>query len=200
MLRKLLLQLYLSMKGATNRADVLDRALLRPGRFDRKITVNLPNQPDREEILKIHARDKKVNKDIDFKGLASSTIWFSWADLWNIMNEAAIITARYNEKEISTPRIQQAFERIVMGLQKKSLVMNEQERKITAYHEVWHALLGKLLPNSDPVHKISITPRGWALWVTWFMPEKDAILTSKAKFLDELSVLYGWRAAEELPA
>ena len=184
--------------GATNRADVLDRALLRPGRFDRKITVNLPNQPDREEILKIHARDKKVKKDIDFKALASSTIGFSGADLGNIMNEAAIITARYDEKEISTPRIQQAFERIVMGLQKKSLVMNEQERKITAYHEVWHALLWKLLPNSDPVHKISITPRGWALWVTWFMPEKDSILTSKAKFLDELSVLYGWRAAEEI--
>ncbi len=184
--------------GATNRADVLDRALLRPGRFDRKITVNLPNQPDREEILKVHVRDKKVKKDVDFKALASSTIGFSGADLGNIMNEAAIITARYSEKEISSPRIQEAFERIVMGLQKKSLVMNEQERKITSYHEVGHALLGKLLPNSDPVHKISITPRGGALWVTWFMPEKDAVLTSKAKFLDELSVLYGWRAAEEI--
>lgn len=184
--------------GATNRADVLDKALLRPGRFDRKITVNLPNQPDREEILKVHVRDKKVKKDVDFKALASSTIGFSGADLWNIMNEAAIITARHSEKEISSTRIQEAFERIVMGLQKKSLVMNEQERKITSYHEVGHALLGKMLPNSDPVHKISITPRGWALGVTWFMPEKDAILTSKAKFLDELSVLYGGRAAEEI--
>jgi cell division protease FtsH len=149
--------------GATNRADVLDKALLRPGRFDRKITVNLPNQPDREEILKVHVRDKKVKKDVDFKALASSTIGFSGADLGNIMNEAAIITARHSEKEISSPRIQEAFERIVMGLQKKSLVMNEEERKITSYHEVGHALLGKLLPNSDPVHKISITPRGGAL-------------------------------------
>ncbi len=184
--------------GATNRADVLDKALLRPGRFDRKITVNLPNQPDREKILEVHARGKKIDKDVDFKALASSTIGFSWADLGNIMNEAAIISARYGEKVISSKRIQEAFERIVMGLQKKSLVMNEQERKITSYHEVWHALLGKILPNSDPVHKISITPRGWALGVTWFMPEKDAILTSKAKFLDELSVLYGGRAAEEI--
>jgi len=184
--------------GATNRADVLDKALLRPGRFDRKITVNLPNQPDREEILKVHVRDKKVKKDVDFKALASSTIGFSGADLGNIMNEAAIISARHSEKEISSPRIQEAFERIVMGLQKKSLVMNEEERKITSYHEVGHALLGKLLPNSDPVHKISITPRGGALGVTWFMPEKDAVLTSKAKFLDELSVLYGGRAAEEI--
>ncbi len=183
---------------ATNRADVLDKALLRPGRFDRKITVNLPNQADREEILKIHAREKKMDKDVDFKALASSTVGFSGADLGNIMNEAAIISARYNEKIISGARIQEAFERIVMGLRKKSLVMNEQEKKTTAYHEVGHALVGKMLPNTDPVHKISITPRGGALWVTWFMPEKDEILTSKAKFLDELSTLYGGRASEEI--
>lgn len=184
--------------GATNRADVLDKALLRPGRFDRKITVNLPNQADREEILKIHARDKKIDVDVNFKWLAGSTVGFSGADLYNIMNEAAIITARYNEKSISSKRIQEAFERIVMGLRNKSLVMNEKEREITAFHEVWHALLGKMLPHSDPVHKISITPRGGALWVTWFMPEKDEILTSKIKFLDELSVLFGGRAAEEI--
>jgi cell division protease FtsH len=184
--------------GATNRSDVLDQALLRPGRFDRKITVNLPNQSDREKILEVHAKNKKVEKDIDFKALASSTVGFSGADLGNVLNEAAIITARYNEKEITKPRLQQAFERIVMGLSKKSLVMNEQERKITSYHEVGHALLGKLCIHSDPVHKISITPRGWALGVTWFMPERDAVLTSKAKFLDELCVLYGGRASEEI--
>ena len=184
--------------GATNRSDVLDKALLRPGRFDRKITVNLPNQTDREKILRVHARNKKIEKDIDFKALASSTVGFSGADLWNIINEAAIISARYNEKLIWQERLQQAFERIVMGLQKKSLVMNEEERKITAYHEVWHALLGKLCTHSDPVHKVSITPRGGALWVTWFMPERDSVLTSKAKFLDELCVLYGWRASEEI--
>lgn len=184
--------------AATNRSDVLDKALLRPGRFDRKITVNLPNQADREQILAVHAKNKKIAKDVDFKYLASSTVGFSGADLGNILNEAAIITARYNEKEITQIRLQQAFERIVMGLQKKSLVMNEQERKITAYHEVGHALLGKLCTHSDPVHKISITPRGGALGVTWFMPEKDQILTSKAKFLDELCVLYGGRASEEI--
>ena len=184
--------------GATNRADVLDKALLRPGRFDRKITVNLPNQADREQILIVHGKNKKLADDVDFKALAASTVGFSGADLWNIINEAAIISARYNEKVINAKRLQEAFERIVMGLHKKSLVMNEQERKITAYHEVGHALLGKILPNSDPVHKISITPRGGALGVTWFMPEKDAVLTSKAKFLDELSVLYGGRAAEEI--
>ncbi len=184
--------------GATNRSDVLDKALLRPGRFDRKITVNLPNQSDREKILEVHAKNKKVEKDIDFKALASSTVWFSGADLGNVLNEAAIITARYSEKAISKMRLQQAFERIVMGLSKKSLVMNDQERKITSYHEVGHALLGKLCLHSDPVHKISITPRGGALWVTWFMPERDAVLTSKAKFLDELCVLYGGRASEEI--
>ncbi len=184
--------------GATNRSDVLDKALLRPGRFDRKITVNLPNQSDREKILEVHAKNKKIEKDVDFKALASSTVGFSGADLGNVLNEAAIITARYSEKKITPNRLQQAFERIVMGLQKKSLVMNEQERKITAYHEVWHGLLWKLLPHSDPVHKISITPRGGALGVTWFMPERDAILTSKAKFLDELCVLYGGRASEEI--
>jgi len=184
--------------AATNRSDVLDKALLRPGRFDRKITVNLPNQADREKILHVHAKNKKVEKDVDFKALASSTVWFSGADLGNVLNEAAIISARYGEKNITSPRLQQAFERIVMGLSKKSLVMNEQERKITSYHEVGHALLGKLCEHSDPVHKISITPRGWALGVTWFMPERDAILTSKAKFLDELCVLYGGRASEEI--
>ncbi len=183
---------------ATNRADVLDKALLRPWRFDRKITVNLPNQSDREKILEVHAKNKKIDTSADFKALASSTVWFSGADLWNVINEAAIISARYNEKKIGWLRLQQAFERIVMGLEKKSLVMNKQERKITAYHEVWHALLGKLCEHSDPVHKVSITPRWGALGVTWFMPERDAVLTSKAKFLDELCVLYGGRASEEI--
>lgn len=184
--------------AATNRADVLDKALLRPGRFDRKITVNLPNQADRLEILKVHARNKKVEDDVDFSALAASTVGFSGADLGNVLNEAAIISARYNETKITSKHLQTAFERIVMGLQKKSLVMNDEERKITAYHEVGHALLWKLCTYSDPVHKVSITPRGGALGVTWFMPERDAILTSKAKFLDELCVLFGGRASEEI--
>lgn len=183
---------------ATNRADVLDRALLRPGRFDRKITVNLPNLTDREQILKIHAKNKILEKDIDFRSLASSTVGFSWADLWNLMNESAIITARYDEKIISNKRITEAFERIVMWLRKKSMVMNENEKEITAYHEVGHAIVWKLLPNTDPVHKVSIISRWWALWVTWFLPERDTLLISKAKYLDELATLYWWRAAEEI--
>ena len=183
---------------ATNRADVLDKALLRPGRFDRKITVNLPNLSDREAILKVHSRNKKVADDVDFKSLASQTVWFSWADLGNLLNEAAIITARKNEKIITNKNITEAFERIVMGLRKKSQVMNEKEKEITAYHEVWHALVGKLLPNTDPVHKVSIVSRWWALWVTWFLPERDELLVSKSKYLDELATLYGWRVAEEV--
>lgn len=183
---------------ATNRADVLDKALLRPGRFDRKITVRLPNLNDREWILKVHTDWKKIDSDVDLRSLASSTVGFSWADLWNLINEAAIITARFDEKIITNKRVQEAFERLVMWLRKKSLVMNEQERRITAYHEIGHALVWKMLPNTDPVHKISITPRWWALWVTWFMPERDEVLTSKAKFLDELATLFWWRWAEEI--
>lgn len=183
---------------ATNRVDVLDKALLRPGRFDRKITVNLPNLSDREEILKIHASTRKVAENINFKDLASKTVWFSGADLGNLINESAIIAARYDEKEITIKRIDEAFERLVMWLRKKSQVMNDLERKITSYHEVWHAIVWKLLPNPDPVHKVSIVSRGWALWVTWFLPERDELLVSKAKYLDELAVLYGWRAAEEI--
>lgn len=183
---------------ATNRSDVLDKALLRPGRFDRKITVNLPNLSDREQILQIHAKNKKVEPELDYKSLASKTVGFSGADLGNLMNEAAIITARNNEKQISSNRITEAFERLVMGLRKKSQVMNDHERELTAYHEVGHALVGKLLPNTDPVHKISIVSRGWALGVTWFLPERDALLVSKAKYLDELATLFGWRAAEEI--
>ncbi|MDP2090522.1 MAG: ATP-dependent zinc metalloprotease FtsH [Candidatus Gracilibacteria bacterium] len=184
--------------GATNRADVLDKALLRPGRFDRKITVNLPNLNDRESILKIHASTRKVENYIDFKSLASKTVGFAGADLGNLINEAAILSARNDEKTISEKRINEAFERIVMGLRKKSQVMNEIEKKITAYHEVGHALVGKLLPNTDPVHKVSIVSRGGALGVTWFLPERDTLLVSKAKYIDELATLYGGRAAEEI--
>lgn len=184
--------------GATNRADVLDKALLRPGRFDRKITVNLPNLSDREQILKIHASNKKVEDDVNYKSLASKTVGFSGADLGNLINEAAIITARNNEEKISNNRITEAFERLVMWLRKKSQVMNEHEKKVTAYHEVGHALVGKLLPHTDPVHKVSIISRGWALGVTWFLPERDALLVSKAKYLDELATLFWWRVAEEV--
>lgn len=184
--------------AATNRADVLDKALLRPGRFDRKVTINLPNLEDREKILHVHSKNKPLAKDVDYKVLASQTVWFSGADLWNLINEAAIITARKNLKEITQAIITEAFEKIVMGLTKKSQVMTPEEKKITAYHEVGHALVGKLLPNTDPVHKVSIISRGGALWVTWFLPERDRLLVSKAKYLDELATLYWWRVAEEV--
>lgn len=184
--------------AATNRADVLDKALLRPGRFDRKVTINLPNLEDREKILQVHSNWKPISKEVDFKVIASQTVWFSWADLWNLINEAAIITARKNLKEITKEIITEAFEKIVMWLTKKSQVMTQEEKKITAYHEVWHALVWKLLPNTDPVHKVSIISRWWALWVTWFLPERDRLLVSKAKYLDELATLYGWRVAEEV--
>ncbi len=183
---------------ATNRSDVLDKALLRPGRFDRKITVNLPNLADREQILKIHATTRKVEDNIDYKSIASKTVWFSGADLWNLINESAIISARNDEKTVSEKRITEAFERLVMWLRKKSQVMNSFEKELTAYHEVWHAIVWKMLPNTDPVHKVSIVSRGWALWVTWFLPERDALLVSKDKFLDELATLYWGRAAEEI--
>jgi cell division protease FtsH len=184
--------------AATNRADVLDKALLRPGRFDRKVTINLPNLEDREKILLVHSKNKPLAKDVNYKSLASQTVWFSGADLGNLINEAAIITARKNLKEITNEIITEAFEKIVMGLTKKSQVMNDEEKKITAYHEVWHALVGKLLPHTDPVHKVSIISRGWALWVTWFLPERDRLLVSKAKYLDELATLYWGRVAEEI--
>ncbi len=184
--------------AATNRADVLDKALLRPGRFDRKVTINLPNLEDREKILQVHSKNKPLAKDVNYKSLASQTVWFSGADLGNLINEAAIITARKNLKEITNEIITEAFEKIVMGLTKKSQVMNDEEKKITAYHEVWHALVGKLLPHTDPVHKVSIISRGWALWVTWFLPERDRLLVSKAKYLDELATLYWGRVAEEI--
>lgn len=183
---------------ATNRSDVLDKALLRPGRFDRKITVNLPNLADREQILKIHATTRKVEENIDYKSIASKTVWFSGADLGNLINESAIISARNDEKVVSEKRITEAFERLVMWLRKKSQVMNAFEKELTAYHEVWHAIVWKILPNTDPVHKVSIVSRGWALWVTWFLPERDALLVSKDKYLDELATLYGGRAAEEI--
>jgi len=183
---------------ATNRADVLDKALLRPGRFDRKVTINLPNLEDREKILEVHARNKKIDDDVDFKAVASTTVWFSWADIDNLLNESAILAARYNAKKINAAHIQEALEKKVMGLTKKSRKMNEKEKNIIAYHEVGHALVWKFSPNCDPVNKISIISRGWALWVTWFLPERDSILVSKVKFEDELASLYGWRVAEEI--
>ncbi len=184
--------------GATNRADVLDKALLRPGRFDRKVTIHLPNLEDRIAILEVHARNKPMAKDVNFRKVASSTIGFSGADLENLLNEAAILAGRDNSTEITQHMLQQSIEKIIMGNTKKSHVMTEFEQKLTAYHEVGHALVGKMTKHADPVHKISIISRGSAGGVTWFLPDKDKTYVTKAKMLDELAVFFGGRAAEEI--
>ncbi len=184
--------------AATNRADVLDKALLRPGRFDRKVTINLPNLEDRIKILEVHSKGKPFAKDIDLRKIASTTIGFSGADLGNLLNESAILAGRMNAKAINQAMVQQSIEKILMGNTKKSSRMTELEKKITAYHEVGHAIVGKMTPFTDPVHKVSIIPRGGAGGVTWFLPEKDRTYVTKAKYLDELATLYGGRVAEEV--
>lgn len=184
--------------AATNRADVLDKALLRPGRFDRKVTINLPNLEDRIKILEVHAKGKPLAKDVDFRKIASATVGFAGADLGNLLNEAAILAGRMASKTVTQAMIQQSIEKVLMGNTKKSSRMTELEKKITAYHEVGHALVGKMTPFTDPVHKVSIIPRGGAGGVTWFLPEKDRTYVTKAKYLDELATLYGGRVAEEV--
>ncbi len=184
--------------AATNRADVLDKALLRPGRFDRKVTINLPNIEDRVKILEVHAKGKPLAKNVQLRSIASSTVGFSGADLANLINEAAILAGKKGNKTITQAHLQQSIEKVLMGNTKKSLKMTELEARITAYHEVGHAIVGKMLPHTDPVHKVSILSRGRALGVTWFLPERDSILISKAKFLDELATLFGGRVAEEI--
>lgn len=184
--------------AATNRADVLDKALLRPGRFDRKIVINLPNLEDRKKILQVHAKGKPLADDVDFSKIAATTVGFSGADLGNLLNEAAILAGKLSSKTITAEMIQKSIEKVVMGNTKKSMRMTELEKKITAYHEVGHAIVGKMLAHTDPVHKISIIPRGGAGGVTWFLPEKDRTYVSKAKYFDELATYYGGRAAEEV--
>ena len=184
--------------AATNRADVLDKALLRPGRFDRKVTINLPTLEDRKKILEVHSKGKPFSDDVKMDKIAAITVGFSGAELGNLLNEAAILAGKNSAKSITMAMIQQSIEKVVMGNEKKSLRMTEHEKKLTAIHEIGHALVGKMLPHTDPVHKISILPRGGAGGVTWFLPEKDRTYTSKAKYLDELATLYGGRVAEEV--
>jgi len=184
--------------AATNRPDVLDPALLRPGRLDRRITVDLPDIKDREAILKVHSRNKPLAKDVDYEKIARHTPGFAGADLENLMNEAAILAARKNKKQITQFFLEHSIEKVLMGPERKSRVLSKQETKITAYHEVGHAVVGHLLPNCDPVHKISIISRGHALGVTWFLPEADKHLYSKSKFEDELCSLLGGYVAEEI--
>ena len=184
--------------AATNRPDVLDPALLRPGRFDRQITVDRPDVGGREKILEVHAKGKPLAKEVSFEELAKLTPGFTGADLANLMNEAALLAARRNKKEITQREIEEAMERVIAGPERKSRVINEKERKTIAYHEAGHALIGHKLDNADPVHKITIIPRGQALGYTLSLPEEDKFLESKSAMLDQIAVLMGGRTSEEL--
>ena len=184
--------------AATNRPDILDPALMRPGRFDRRIVVDMPDIEDREAILLVHSRRKPLSKLVDFEKIARQTSGFSGADLENLLNEAAILAAKRGKKTISMKELEQSIEKVMMGPERKSRVLSKHEKEITAYHESGHAMIGHLLPNCDPVHKISIVSRGMALGVTWFLPQEDKHLYTKSKFEDELVSLLGGYCAEEL--
>ena len=184
--------------AATNRPDVLDSALLRPGRFDRRVFIDKPDLVARKQILEVHARNKKMGKDCDLEVVAKQTVGMAGADLENIMNEAAIGAARRGLKTVQQEDLVEAVEKVTLGAQKRSRKLSEKEKSITAYHEVGHAIVGHLCPESDPLHKISIVSRGFALGVTWFLPKEDQYTTTKQKFLDEICGLLGGRAAEEI--
>ncbi|MDR0890746.1 MAG: ATP-dependent zinc metalloprotease FtsH [Endomicrobium sp.] len=184
--------------AATNRPDVLDPALLRPGRFDRQIMIPNPDLKDRKEILEVHSKKVKLDRSIDLNIIARSTPGLVGADLANIINESALLAARNNQKTINMHNIEESIERIIAGPQRKSRLISNKEKKIIAYHEVGHAIVAKNLPTADPVHKISIIPRGPALGYTIQLPEHDKYLTSKSELLDKLSILLAGRIVEEL--
>ena len=184
--------------AATNRADILDPALLRPGRFDRQIFVNVPDVRGREAILKVHARNKPFATDVSFKTVARMTSGFSGADLENLLNEAAILAARANRKFITNKDLYEGINKVLMGPQKKSRLVTETDKRITAYHESGHAVLARLLPNCDPVHEVSIIPRGQAAGYTMTRPDSDDNHLTKAKLLDDIVMTLGGRVAEEL--
>lgn len=184
--------------AATNRVDMLDKALLRPGRFDRHINVTLPERKDRLEILNVHFKNKPVAKDVNLDALAAKTAGSSGADLANIANEAAITAAREGHKEITNQDLTEAFERVAIGPERKSKVMNDHERKLTAYHEAGHAIVGHVLPDSDPVHKVTIIPRGHTGGVTWFLPPEDRSYKNIYELKDILARAMGGRIAEKL--
>ena len=184
--------------AATNRPDVLDKALLRPGRFDRQVVVPLPDVRGREKILKVHMRKVPLNDDVKPALLARGTPGFSGADLANLVNEAALFAARIDSRTVTMDNFEKAKDKIMMGSERKSMVMKESERKLTAYHEAGHAIVGLTVPDHDPVYKVSIVPRGRALGVTMFLPEEDRYSHSKQHLESQLSSLYGGRVAEEL--
>ncbi|MGB7587936.1 MAG: cell division protein FtsH, partial [Solirubrobacterales bacterium] len=180
------------------RPDILDPALLRPGRFDRQVVVDRPDRKGRKKILEVHTRGKPLAKEINLDALAGQTPGFTGADLANLINEAALLTARQGHREISMQELEEGIMRVIAGPEKKTRVMSEKERLITAYHELGHAIVGHLLPNCDPVHKISLISRGQALGYTISLPTEDKFLTSRAELTDTMAMTLGGRAAEEI--
>ncbi len=184
--------------AATNRPDILDNALLRPGRFDRQIYINAPDVKGREQILEVHAKNKKLDKDVDLKILAKRTPGFTGADLQNLLNESALLAARNGESLITMEDIDKSIDRVIAGVEKRSKVLTDADKELTSYHEVGHALIDKLLPEANELHKVSIIPRGMALGVTWTRPKDESVHVSKAKLLAKITVSLGGRAAEEI--
>jgi len=184
--------------AATNRPDVLDPALLRPGRFDRRVLLDRPDVKDRLAILEVHAKGKPMDEDVDLARVAAQTPGFTGADLQNLLNEAAILTARSNRKRITEHDLMAAVEKVLLGPERRNKLLSDQEKKVTAYHEAGHAIVSHILPHGDPVHKISVVSRGMALGYTWNMPVADHYLHSKSQFVDELSTMLGGRVAELL--
>ena len=184
--------------AATNRPDILDNALLRPGRFDRQIVINKPDVLGREKILMVHAKNKPLAEEVDLKVLAKRTPGFTGADLQNLLNEAALLAARHDKTKVEMPDLEEAIDKVMAGPEKKSRIISDEEKENTAYHEVGHALLAKLLKGCDPLHKVSIIPRGMALGITMTLPEKDYLTMKKSQLLDRITMTLGGRVAEEL--
>ncbi len=184
--------------AATNRPDILDNALLRPGRFDRQIVINKPDVLGREQILKVHAKNKPLAEEVDLKVLAKRTPGFTGADLQNLLNEAALLAARHNKTKVEMPDLEEAIDKVMAGPEKKSRIISDEEKENTAYHEVGHALLATMLKGCDPLHKVSIIPRGMALGITMTLPEKDYLTMKKSQLLDRITMTLGGRVAEEL--
>lgn len=182
--------------AATNRADVLDKALLRPGRFDRQVTVGLPDVKGREQILNVHIKKVPVGDDVELKNIARGTPGFSGADLANIINEAALLAARSNKQKVGMYELEKAKDKILMGAEKHTMVMSEDDKRLTAYHEAGHCIVGEMSPDHDPVYKVSIMPRGRALGITMFLPERDQYSASKRKLESQIASLFGGRIAE----
>ncbi len=184
--------------AATNRPDILDNALLRPGRFDRQIFINRPDILGREQILNVHAKNKPLAATVDLKIIAKRTPGFTGADLQNLLNEAALLAARHDKEKIEMPDMEEAIDKVIAGPEKKSKIITDEEKENTAYHEVGHALLAKILKYADPLHKVSIIPRGMALGITMTLPEKDHLTYTKTQLLDKITMILGGRVAEEV--